>query len=264
MHSRFRYARLMAQLVGHIISGPNQCVYLEREQASLEYKAMIEVTPEECQAMLVRGWRRFGPEYFRPVCGACQKCVSIRVPVAAFRPTHSQRRALHKCREVRLQVGPPQVDEERIALYHRWHAMREDVRGWNKNPVSFQQYFYQFCFPHPCAREFAYYLGERLIGVGLVDETPCALSSIYFFFDPDVSRLSLGIAAALMEIEVARQRGLEHVYLGYWVPGCASMEYKRQFRPHELLVGRPEENEEPVWVPEDRFPLVDIERHARP
>ncbi|HKQ40385.1 MAG TPA: arginyltransferase, partial [Verrucomicrobiae bacterium] len=39
----------------------------------------------------------------------------------------------------------------------------------------------------------------------------------------------------------------KHVYLGYRVAGCRSMEYKAQFRPHELLQGRPLDHEAPVW-----------------
>ena len=36
-------------------------------------------------------------------------------------------------------------------------------------------------------------------------------------------------------LEHAARRGLEHVYLGYYVAGCRSMEYKQRFRPNQLL-----------------------------
>ena len=39
------------------------------------------------------------------------------------------------------------------------------------------------------------------------------------------------------------------MYLGYRVLGCASLVYKSKYVPHELLVGRPEFGEPPVWVP---------------
>jgi arginine-tRNA-protein transferase len=36
-------------------------------------------------------------------------------------------------------------------------------------------------------------------------------------------------------IDECRRRGLAHVYLGYFVRGCAKMSYKAGFRPCELL-----------------------------
>ena len=36
-------------------------------------------------------------------------------------------------------------------------------------------------------------------------------------------------------IESARERGLPHVYLGYYVEGCRSLEYKARFRPNEVI-----------------------------
>jgi arginyl-tRNA--protein-N-Asp/Glu arginylyltransferase len=36
-------------------------------------------------------------------------------------------------------------------------------------------------------------------------------------------------------IAAARERRLPYVYLGYYVEGCASLEYKARFRPNEVL-----------------------------
>src|SRR5207253_563491 len=108
-----------------------------------------------------------------------------------------------------------------------------------------------FSEPHPCAREMAYYDGERLVAIGLVDETPHALSSIYFFYHPDQRPLGLGIASVLFEVEYAHERGLDHVYLGYRVRGCPSTSYKSQFQPHDLLVERPAFDEPAAWGDRD-------------
>jgi arginine-tRNA-protein transferase len=241
----------MAQVLAHFRSAPAPCLYLAGEVASLECKVLNGVTAEDYQQMLARGWRRFGRQYFRPVCAGCQACVSIRVPVQSFQPTKSQRRALRKSARLSVRMGPPTLDRARIELLQAWHAMREERRGWSGewfDPVALLE---DFCVPHPCAREFAYLDGATLVGLGIVDETPQALSSVYFCFHPAWARLSLGVASVMREIEVARQKGLRHVYLGYRVQGCPSMEYKAQFRPHEILVGRPGSKEEPLWVSED-------------
>ena len=116
-------------------------------------------------------------------------------------------------------------------------------------------YAAQFGFPHPCAREVAYYDDEgpspRLVGLGLCDETPNAWSAIYFFHDPAQASRSLGVFHVLNLVRLARQQGKSHVYLGFRVSDCASMRYKAGFRPHEVLVGRPGSHEVPAWRPGD-------------
>ena len=81
--------------------------------------------------------------------------------------------------------------------------------------------------------------GHRLVGVGIVDEVPGALSAVYFFWDPEHAPPSLGVAQIVWMLEEAAARGLDYVYLGYWVAGCGSLAYKARYRPHEVLVGAP-------------------------
>jgi hypothetical protein len=123
--------------------------------------------------------------------------------------------------------------------------------GWDVSEIDHEKYRIEFAFPHPSAREVAFYDdddGGKLVGVGLVDETPSALSAVYFFYDPARARDSLGVANVTNLLVDAKRIGIPHVYLGYRVSGCASLEYKGNYRPHELLVGRPGPNETPRWV----------------
>jgi leucyl-tRNA---protein transferase len=244
------------RLLERIVEKPHPCAYLPTEKASLEIRVMLDVTSDEMDALLERGWRRFGPIYFRPACAACSECVSLRVATDTFAPSKSQRRAARACAGLRRVVGPPRVDEARLALYARWHAGREGARGWEPNAQSRERYALEFAFPHPCAREVAFYddSGEtsdgpgdhgRLVGVGLFDVTPRALSAAFFFHDPDYAHLSLGTANILSLIDDARQLRRPYVYLGYRVEGCPSLRYKGAFRPHELLRDRPDALDDP-------------------
>jgi arginine-tRNA-protein transferase len=208
---------------------------------------MVDVTPTELDSLLERGWRRFGPVYFRPACEGCGECVTLRVPVSTFSPSKSQRRAKRSTETLRRVVGRPLVDARRLALYETWHHDREVARSWRPNEQSSDRYALDFAFPHPAARELAFYDDERLVGVGLFDETPNAISAIFFFYDPEYAARSLGTANVFALIDRARERGIEHVYLGYRVSECASLRYKASFRPHELLVGRPAPEDAPVW-----------------
>ncbi|WNG38476.1 arginyltransferase [Archangium violaceum] len=246
----------MAIILGHSVEPPGPCSYLPDQRSSLEQLVMQGVTAEEYERMLVRGWRRFGPMYFRPACQACMACVSLRIPTETFQPNRSQRRARAACAHFRVEVGPPQVDEQRLSLYRTWHAEREQTREWEASPLGLREYFLQFAFPHPAAREVAYYDdtaegGPRLVGLGICDEMPHAWSAVYFFYDPTYARYSPGSANVVFQVELARARGIPHVYLGYRVQDCASLRYKGTFRPHELLEGRPGPDEDPQWRPEE-------------
>jgi arginyl-tRNA--protein-N-Asp/Glu arginylyltransferase len=227
------------RLLERIVEKPHECPYLADQRASLEVRVMLDVTIDEMDVLLERGWRRFGPIYFRPACTACSECVSIRVLTREFRPSKSQRRAARSCAQLRRVVGPPRVDDERLDLYARWHASREEARGWEPNAQTRERYALEFAFPHPSAREAAFYDDAKLVGLGLFDTTPRALSAAFFFHDPDYARLSLGTANVLALVDDARDAGREYVYLGYRVEGCASLRYKGSFRPHELLRDRP-------------------------
>ncbi len=211
----------------------------------------VDVTAAELESMLERGWRRFGPVYFRPKCVGCGECVTLRVDVPTFAPRKSQRRAAKNAARLRRVVGTPIVDDERLALYHRWHAQRETAKGWDPTSLDPERYAMDFAFPHPAAREVAFRDpadGDRLVGLGIFDETPHALSAVYFFWDPDRAPSSLGVANVVTLASDARKQGRAHLYLGYRVLGCPSLVYKASYRPHELLVGRPAPDEEPQWT----------------
>jgi arginine-tRNA-protein transferase len=240
------------QLLERVVEKPHACAYLEGLSASLEVQVMVDVTAAEMDTLLERGWRRFGPVYFRPACTGCRECVSLRVLVDRFTPNKSQRRAARASSVLRRVVGVPRVDDARLDLYARWHEAREEVRGWEPNPQTAERYALEFAFHHPCAREAAFYddaAGGRLVGVGLFDETPRALSAAFFFYDPGYARLSLGTANVLTLLEDARQARRPYVYLGFRVAGCASLRYKGTFQPHELLAGRVGLTDAPVWTP---------------
>ncbi|HEY8073570.1 MAG TPA: hypothetical protein VIF62_05665 [Labilithrix sp.] len=240
----------MARLLHTLVEPPHACPYLADRQAQLEIRVQIDVTPDELDTMLAHGWRRFGPVYFRPTCATCAECVTLRVLAKDFAPSKSQRRAAKNARRLRRIVSVPHIDEERLALYDKWHAQREDARGWDPSPIDAQRYGFDFAFPHPSVREVAFRDpddGDRLVGLGIVDETPNAFSAVYFFWDPEHAPPSLGVAHVVLLVEDARARGVPFVYLGYRVLECPSLVYKARYGPHELLEGRPADTEMPRW-----------------
>jgi arginine-tRNA-protein transferase len=241
--------RTMALELGRAFVPEDPCPYLRDRPACLEYRHLAAVADTEWEAMLERGWRRSASYYFRPACAGCAECVSLRVPTQTFRMSKSQRRTWNRCGDFALKVGPPTCDPERLDLYNAWQAERVSLRGWPAAPYDAETYAATFCAPVPFAREMSYYRDNRLAAIGLVDVTPRALSSVFFFFHPSLAPRSPGTFGALAEIALARETGRDHVYFGYRVAGCPSVAYKAQFRPHELLARIPADDEPPDWRP---------------
>jgi arginine-tRNA-protein transferase len=47
---------------------------------------------------------------------------------------------------------------------------------------------------------------------------------------------------------MAKERGLDWIYLGYYVKECPSLAYKAEYKPYLTLQGRPSSIEEVQWV----------------
>ena len=77
----------------------------------------------------------------------------------------------------------------------------------------------------------------QLLAVAVADVLPDGLSAVYTFFDPGVPQRGLGVYALMCEIAETARRGLEYLYLGYWVAESSKMSYKTNYRPIEALRG---------------------------
>lgn len=79
-----------------------------------------------------------------------------------------------------------------------------------------------------------------LIAVGVIDILPECVSSVYFYYDPDYSFLSLGTYASLREVAFTQELSkacstLVNYYLGFYIPTCPKMRYKAKLSPSYLL-----------------------------
>ena len=223
--------------LGSFLTEDEPCAYLAGRESRHHMRLVFDVQPEEYSTLLAQGWRRFGAVVFRPVCVACQECVPIRIPIEGFRPSKSQRRVLRKNADVTIEVGEPAIDDERLELYRRHHAEREEKRGWNPSGMDYSGFRESFVLNAANTLEFRYRIDGRLVGIAYVGEASDAFNSIYAFFDPEFAKRGLGKLDVLCEIEEAERRGKNFLYLGFLVDDCISMSYKSSFRPHELLRG---------------------------
>ncbi len=207
------------------------CPYLPGRTATDLWLIEPRIDAAGYQTLMNRGFRRSGRVFYRPQCDGCRECVPIRVPVAEFAASRSQRRAARRNEDLSVQIGRPQLDDERYLVYKAF----QEVRHGGGMGID-RQDFARFLYDSPIETiEFTYRLGPRLIGVGIVDACPACLSSVYFYFDPEFERRSPGVFSALCEIEHCRHLGLPWWYIGLYVRDCREMNYKAQYRPHELL-----------------------------
>ena len=232
-----------------LLEEPRVCSYLPNEVASLEYRLVHGLEPERYEQLLARGYRRFGRQLFRPQCPGCRQCVSVRVLVNELEESKGFRRVRRRNAHIRVERSRPTVTNEQVDLYNRYHQLMHQLRGWRSDRILRGDYIESFVVGGgEFAWQWTYHDDDKLVGVALMDETPNAISLVYFFHDPDWRGLSPGTFSVLTQLDYARRAGKLHSYPGYWIPANRSMAYKSRFRPFERLVRHPAEHEEPHWV----------------
>jgi len=225
------------------------CAYLPGRDVRMYYKHIEHASKAFTTMVINRGWRRFGKYYFYPICQGCDGCKSLRIDVAAFAPSKSQRRTLRRNQETEVIIQRPTLSREHIRLYNRYHLWKSDRDNWRNREISQKEYFENFVDgAHSFGREVCYYRDGKLVGVDLIDILEDGISAIYFYYDPDYAHLSLGTYSLLYQIELAREMQLPYIYLGYWVEGCKAFAYKRQFKPLDILEGFPDFGTAPQWI----------------
>ena len=214
----------------------HQCLYFPDREARMLLLHPYEPRSAEDYATLARaGFRRSGPDLYRPRCGACQACIASRIAVDRFRWGRRFRRVLKRNADLSVRARPAEVDDAHFDLYARY--IRGRHRDGEMYPPSRTQ------LDHIARSDWAgtffldAWLADRLVATAVTDTHDQGLSAIYTFFDPDLSDRSLGVFTILNQVEECRRRGLPHLYLGFWIAESPKMRYKIDYQPLELLVG---------------------------
>ena len=225
-----------------------ECAYLKGRSVRMRYKYVTHSNSDFNSAVIQRGWRRFGNYYFYPICNECNECKSLRISVKDFKPSKSQKKAIKRNINTSIHIQKPTVTTEHIKLYNKYHKWKHQKDDWRYKEISTYEYYENFAEgAYNFGKEVLYYDKDRLIGVDLIDIIDDGISSIYFFYDPDYARLSLGIYSLIKQIDIAKILKKEWIYLGYWVDGCKAFEYKTNFKPLQILDGFPSIYNRPQW-----------------
>lgn len=216
---------------------PHQCSYLEGEDATTVFVDPNQRMNGKLYRQLSElGFRRSGGHVYRPRCARCQACVPARIPVALFQANRQQRRCWKRNQDLLVNSVASIDDDEHYKLYARYISERHS--DGDMYPPTRDQFRSFLTSEWGITRYLELRLNGDLAGVVVCDQMDNALSAVYTYFDPDLHRRSLGGYGILLQVERARELGLDYLYLGYWIKACAKMNYKSQFRPLELLLNR--------------------------
>lgn len=217
-----------------LMGSAHACGYLpDRHARSAFVDPAFPLEPGLYGALLEQGFRRSGDYAYRPMCLNCRACHSARVVVDEFVSDRAQRRCQKRNADLSLSISTALTDEH-FALYRRYLMARHPHGGMDPEDSEAFREFLGCGWGRTEFWEFR--RGDELKAVAVVDRLPRGLSAVYTFFDPDEPARGLGTHAILSQIERARAERIPHLYLGYWVPGSAKMDYKKAYQPLEVLL----------------------------
>jgi len=211
------------------LSEESSCPYLDGKKWRFSYFFAMDVTADELDIILSRGWRKFGMYYFKPVCNECRDCIPIRIRTDELTPSKSQRRAIKDCRDIRVEFKDMEYRDEIFQIY-------KDHSHYRFNKESDEEDFHSSFYTKSCpAMQSEYYIGDILAGVGFLDLSSNAMSSIYFIYKNEFTKYRLGTFSAFKESDYALSLGLKYYYLGYYIENNPSMAYKNSFHINEKM-----------------------------
>jgi arginine-tRNA-protein transferase len=216
-------------------SAPMPCPYLPGQVERKLFTRLHGADALEVNSALTRaGFRRSHDVVYRPVCPTCSACIPVRIPVARFAPNRTMRRIRKQNADLRATVLPPVATVEQYQLFIGYQRARHGAGEMARMAFADYAAMVQDGSTTTAMVEFRDDTGA-LAGCLLVDRVADGFSAVYSFFDAGERRPSLGTYLITALVDLAREDGLDFVYLGYWIHSSTKMAYKSRFRPVEAL-----------------------------
>lgn len=214
------------------ISHPFDCSYIEglTEQLLIIQESQLDANLFE--QLLGMGFRRNGNSIYKPKCPSCQACQSIRVVVPEFIISKRQKRTLKNNQDLTWKVTH-ETTKDHFRLYEEYITGRHsDGPMFPPNENQFTDFLMCSWLPKTYIEV---YDQQTLVGVAVTDMMNNAMSAIYSYFDPNYAKRSLGAYMILLQCQLAQQLDKQFLYLGYQIDENRKMNYKRLYRPYQIL-----------------------------
>src|SRR5699024_2542544 len=177
------------------LTAPQPCAYLEGREERKVFTTLSGPSAAGVNDTLShKGFRRSQAVIYRPACVGCAACMSIRIPVEAFRPGRAQRRILRKNADLVRRPCEPWATETQFALFRRYLAFRHADGGMADMDAFDYASMVEETTVNTMMVEYTEPEDEggRLVAACLSDVLGDGLSMVYSFFEPDLAERSLG------------------------------------------------------------------------
>jgi len=225
-------------MIQYFYPSPGSCPYLPDQIEQKEYAfiddstiAMEDGKDEFYRSYIDQGFRRSHNVFYRNMCNTCAACLPCRTDVFQFKPNRTMRKTLRLDLDLTKTKSPTQ---EHYNLFLRYQECRHS--GGEMSKLTFQ-HFSDLVRKSPVNTFMVEFRDKlKLVGVALIDGVSDGWSGNYQIFDPDYLSKSIGTYMILRAMEEMKKEGLQYYYLGFWVKGAKTMEYKKNFQPMEVLI----------------------------
>lgn len=187
------------------------------------------VSPQQFDYLLADGWRHFGTHFYRYNIGVyadeLRRVLPLRVRLADFVPSKSQRRVLKRNEDLQIVFRPVEITPEKTKLFER-HKRRFN----HAVPDSIYEFLSFEPATVPCkALELCVYHNKTLLGATFFDVGADSVSAVYAMFEPLETTRSLGIFMMLATINYAIKTRNFFYYPGYAYIEKSFYDYKKNF-----------------------------------
>ncbi|MBL7003032.1 MAG: arginyltransferase [Gammaproteobacteria bacterium] len=221
--------------ISFFASSPEPCSYLKNKKSISAFaNPYVDMEMHTYNTLITHGFRRSGGYVYRPHCTDCKACISVRIPVKAYQFSKSEKRTIKRNQDIDVFCVKDKFKSEHFDLYCRYLKSRHEDSSMS-NPTKTDYHRFLIC-DWSETLFFEFRLNKVLIGVAVTDIVDDGLSAVYTFFDPDHEKRSLGHFSILTQIQQAQNRGLSHLYLGYWIDKCQKMAYKKRYQQLEAFI----------------------------
>jgi arginine-tRNA-protein transferase len=222
------------QKIQFYVTAPYTCSYLSNQLAqSIIATPQHLVDGHQYSGLIQQGFRRSGKFVYRPHCENCNACIPVRLPVADFQASRSQKRAYKQHQNLDTSVSTLFFDEAHFALYKAYQIARHEGNAQEETAEQYRNFLVQ---SNVDSLFVSFTLDGVLKIVSVVDIVEDGVSAVYTFYDTEDTKASYGTYSIMWLIAWCKQLKLPYLYLGYWIKNSQKMAYKENYGPQEALI----------------------------